>query len=121
MRPISRYLVPAVTFLTPFLVAAQTGIDRSKIAPYSDGIINLINTVIVPLLFAIAFLYFVWGVFKYFFWGAENETERETGRQVILWSIIGFAVIVSVWGLTQIIIDTFNIPTGGSAPAYPTL
>lgn len=117
----SRYLVPTAFFAAPLLVAAQTGIHPEAITPYSSSIISLINTVFVPLLFAIAFLYFVYGVYRYFILGASNETDRETGRQVVLWSIIGFAVIFSVWGLVNVLVTTFNIPTGGNAPSFPKL
>jgi hypothetical protein len=116
-----RYLLPVAVFSLPFVAAAQSGINRAALTPYSNGIINIINTILVPVLLAIAFLMFVWGVFKYFIWGADNDGERATGRQFILWSIIGFAVIFSVWGLVNVLITTFNIPAGGNAPSYPTL
>jgi hypothetical protein len=111
----------AASLMTPLFALAQTGVDVSKVTPYSNGIINLINGIFVPVLFAVAFLYFVYGVYKYFILGADNDTERATGRQVVLWSIIGFAVILSVWGLVNVLVDTFGIQTGGNPPAYPTL
>lgn len=114
------YAVLTFALSVPHLAAAQ-GINLSVIKPYSDGIIGFINTVLVPVLFAIAFLYFVYGVYKYFILGAESDTERATGRQFVLWSIIGFAVILSVWGLVAVVSQTFNIAPGGSAPGYPTL
>ncbi len=105
----------------PFVASAQQGINLSAITPYSNGIINLVNAVLVPVLFAIAFLYFIYGVYKYFILGAESDTERATGRTFVLWSLIGFAVILSVWGLVNVLTQTFNIPTGGQPPRYPTL
>lgn len=105
----------------PYFAAAQPGIDIARIQTYSSGFIDLINTVFVPVLFAVAFLFFVYGVYKYFILGADNDTERATGRQFVLWSLIGFAVILSVWGLVNVVLATFNITPGGPAPAYPTL
>ena len=107
-------------FAMPF-AASAAGVDLSVLTPYSNGIINLVNQVFVPVLFAIAFLYFIYGVYKYFILGAESDTERATGRTFVLWSLIGFAVILSVWGLVNVLTQTFNIPTGGQPPKYPTL
>ncbi|OGG78020.1 hypothetical protein A3A36_00940 [Candidatus Kaiserbacteria bacterium RIFCSPLOWO2_01_FULL_52_12b] len=96
------------------------GININVIKPYSDSIINIINSILVPVLMAIAFIVFLWGVFKYFIWGADNETERATGRQFILWGIIGFVVILSVWGLVAIVGGAVGLQLGGSAPKPPT-
>jgi len=99
----------------------MSGINLTYIQRYSTDIINLINGVIAPVLFAVAFLYFLYGVYKYFILGAAEEKSREEGRHFVLWSIIGFVVIFSIWGLVGIVATTFNLTAGGSAPAYPRL
>jgi ABC-type microcin C transport system permease subunit YejE len=116
----STYFALAFSLLVPYMALAA-GINLSAITPYSNGIIDLINKVIVPVLFAVAFLYFIYGVYKYFILGAANDAERETGRQFVLWAIIGFAVILSVWGLVNVVRTTFGFSDTGSAPHYPTL
>lgn len=108
-----------IALSVPLLAAAEINVAKAK--TYSDAVIDIINTVLVPVLFAVAFLVFVYGVYKYFILGADNDTERAAGRQFVLWSLIGFAVILSVWGLVNVLLATFNIAPGGSAPAYPTL
>lgn len=96
-------------------------INVSLVQGYSNSILAVINQSLVPVLFAIAFLMFLWGVFKYFIKGATEEKSRTDGRQFILWGIIGFAVILSVWGLVSVVTGTFNLKTGGAAPSFPTL
>lgn len=93
----------------------MNGININVLTPYSNGIIALINGVFVPVLYAVAFLVFLYGVFKYFILGADNDTERETGRQFVLWGLIGFVVILSVWGLVAVVSSTFGLPSGGNA------
>ncbi len=71
---------------------------------------------------AIAFIVFLWGIFKYFIWGAENESEKAEGRKFAMWGIIGFVIIMSVWGIVNIVKDTLVPTTAGSTrPNYPTL
>jgi hypothetical protein len=89
---------------------------------YKNDFVNIVNNYLIPALMALALLVFFWGVYKYFIYGGENEHEKGEGRKFALWGIIGFAIIVSVWGLVNIITDTF-IPSGTStnAPKTPKL
>ena len=100
----------SAAFLTPFFAFAQTTVDGTRgLGGVGQGIINLINNVAVPLLFAIAFIVFIWGVFQYFIAGGHDEEKRETGKSLMLWGIIGFFIMVSVWGLVNILRGTFNL------------
>ena len=74
----------------------------------STGIIGLINVVIVPVIFALAFLVFIYGVVKYFFVHGGDEVKRGEGRQFILWGIIGIVVLLSVWGLVNLLLSTLG-------------
>ena len=80
-------------------------------------IISIINNTIVPLIFAVAFLVFIWGVFQYFI--AKSEEAKENGKNLILYGLIGFFVMVSVWGLVNILVGTFSL--NNAAPTLPTL
>lgn len=95
--------------------------NLSYVQSYATTIIVAINSYIVPVLFAIAFLYFIYGIYKYFIYGAADDTSRANGRQFILWGLIGFAVIVSIWGLVALAGNILGLTPGGSVPAYPTL
>lgn len=75
----------------------------------STGIIGAINTVIIPLIFALIFAFFVWGVAKYFFFSESDDAKRTEGRQFILWGVLGMAVLFSVWGLVNILLSTLGI------------
>jgi hypothetical protein len=68
--------------------------------------INIINNILVPVIFAIAFIVFVWGAFDTFILGANSEEVKEKGKNLMLWGLIGFFVMVSVWGLVNILTGT---------------
>ncbi|MEO6536291.1 MAG: pilin [Candidatus Paceibacterota bacterium] len=80
-----------------------------------EKVINLL----VPLVFAIAFVVFIFGVFRYFILGGANEEKRAQGRQLIMWGLIAFFVMVSVWGLVNLITNTLNLDSS-SKPCLPT-
>lgn len=67
----------------------------------------LIEQAIIPLMFAFATATFIYGVIKFI--KEEKAEEREKGRQFMLWGIIGFAVMLGVWGFVAIISNTFGV------------
>ena len=86
-----------------------------------QNIIGFIDMVLVPLIFSITFIVFIWGIFQYFVAGGADEEKRKQGRQLALWGIIGFAIMLSVWGLVQLLVSSLgfqnqtrpNLPTFG--------
>lgn len=67
-----------------------------------------ISSVIIPLLVSLAIMVFIYGVITYII-SADDEEKRKVGRSYILYGIIGIFVIVSVWGLVNILSNTFGI------------
>ncbi len=51
---------------------------------------------------------FLWGALK-FILNAGEEEKRNQGKQFMLWGIIALAVMISVWGLVNIVTETFDI------------
>ncbi len=66
----------------------------------------LINPFIV-LLFTVALVWFLYGVFK-FLSNSGNDEERSTGKRHILWGIIGMFIMMSVFTIMQIIVRTIG-------------
>lgn len=78
----------------------------------TTGVIGILNTVVVPVIFALAFAAFVWGAVNYFFFHGGDETKRAEGRQFVLWGILGMVVLFSVWGFVNIMLSTLGIAPG---------
>lgn len=81
---------------------------KQFIGSSDTGIVGIINTVIVPVIFALAFLVFVWGLFK-FVRDAGDEAKRAEGRQFILWGLLGIVMLFSVWGFVNLLLSTLGI------------
>lgn len=75
----------------------------------STGIVGLLNTVVVPVIFAFAFAAFVWGVVSYFFLNGGDEKKRGEGRQFVFWGVLGMVVLFSVWGFVNLVLSTLGI------------
>ncbi|OGI60558.1 hypothetical protein A2641_03430 [Candidatus Nomurabacteria bacterium RIFCSPHIGHO2_01_FULL_37_25] len=73
-------------------------------------ITTIINNAIIPLIFALAMVMFVWGVVQYVI-KSDEEAKKQKGKQFMLWGLIALTVMVSVWGLVEILGTTFGINT----------
>jgi hypothetical protein len=69
---------------------------------FVGGILNRV----VPLLIALAVVYFIWQVFAYTI--AGDEEKKKEAKTHIIWGIVGIFIMVSVWGLVAILQSTFG-------------
>ncbi len=89
-----------------------------NVADFAYIIFYLINNVAVPLLFAIAFIVFLYGVAQTYIFSHGDTEAVGKGHKNILWGIIGFAVMISIWGLVNVVANTFGLG-GQYAPEVP--
>lgn len=78
----------------------------------STGIIGVLSTVVIPVIFTLAFAVFIWGVVSHFFLGGSDEGKRAEGRQFIIWGILGMVMLFAVWGFVKILLSTLGIAPG---------
>lgn len=82
------------------------------------GLLDAANTLInrlIPFIIALTILVFLWGIFRFVL--AKDAEARKEARGYIVWGIISLFVMVSVWGLVNILVRTFSLNT--NAPALP--
>lgn len=77
----------------------------------------IIGAAIIPLIFTLAFLFFLWGMVMYIR-GSDDVKKREEGKKFIYWGIIGLTVMISVWGIVKIVNSTFGF--GNTVPTLQT-
>ena len=101
---LTRVVLALALLATPFTAFAytQTLSDLSILA------VKYFNQAIY-LIVALAVLVFVWNVYRYFF-KADPENKKEAGLYV-MYSVIGFFVIIAFWGLVNIVSNTLNLNT----------
>ena len=88
-------------------------IFSTKVAYASlDSFLTNVNREIVnpliTLLFALAVAFFLFGVFEFMI-NQTNEEKKTSGKSHMLWGIIGITIMMGVWAILGIIIDTFEI------------
>lgn len=124
------FALAALLLIAPAALLAQTiaptqtqsggGFNTSTLQSLFTSLIAFINTILVPLVFALAFFLFLFGVFRYFFSsGAKADEGRTEGKKFIMWGVIALAVMISVWGLVNILVRTFGFQNE-TTPCLPT-
>lgn len=97
-------LAPAVTFAVGAGEPPALG-GFNSIATGFSGIINIL----VPVMISLAFIYFAWGVIKYVL--AKDPEKQKEARGTIVWGVISITVIVGVWGISNFLLEQFDIDT----------
>lgn len=67
----------------------------------------------IELIIALAVITFIWKVYEYFF----TEKDRAEAGKYVAYSVIGFFVILSMWGLVALLRNTINLPN--QRPSFP--
>jgi len=73
----------------------------------------IINPLIV-LLFALAVVYFIYGLTRYLL-SPDNEEVRKSSKSHMLWGIVGMFIMISVFGILSIIMNTIGVENRGSS------
>ena len=74
-------------------------------------IANVDNMIINPLilfLFALALVFFLYGVFEFIANGAHDE-KKTIGKSHMFWGIIGLTIMMGVWFILGVILNTLGI------------
>ena len=74
-------------------------------------IINLNTLIINPLitfLLALAVVYFLYGVFE-FIANGTNDEKKTVGKSHMLWGVVGITIMMGVWFILGLILNTFDI------------
>ena len=76
-----------------------------------DSLVNAVNKVVVnPLIifiFALALVIFIYGVAQYLL-NPESEEVRKQSKSHMIWGVVGMFIMVSVFGIMRIILNTIG-------------
>jgi fumarate reductase subunit D len=110
MKILSR-LLPLALFAPLFALAAPG--ELVGVSNFLKNITAFMNNTLVPLIFAIAFLVFLWGMFKTFILGGHDEEKQSEGKALMMYAIAGFVLMVSLWGIVNLVANGFGLREQG--------
>lgn len=87
-----------VDYVTGLLGTGATGTGTALVTT----ITNLFKNQIIPFMFVLVTVYFCWGIVTYVRAGGDQKA-IDTGKQHMIWGIIGMAIMASAWGIVEMI------------------
>lgn len=119
MKNFFSYAVVPTLVLMPVVAFARF----EEIRTFFQGMTRFIQETLIPLLLAIAFLVFIIGAVRFFLLAKEDADGRDKGKQLMLWGIIAFVIIVSIWGIVALISNGlgFDRENLRNVPDAPTI
>lgn len=114
-----KFLGGIAFFALPFLALAQgnTSPTLGNLQTLMQSIGTLINMAL-PIVVALALLFFFWGLAKYILAAGDDEKKKE-GRNIMIWGVVALFVMVSVWGLVSFIGNALGIGQGATINSVP--
>ena len=88
-----------------------------SIAPFLDKVNRVVINPLIGLVFAIAFLIFIFGIFQFINKAGEAK-DREDGKRKILYGLLGMFIMFSAYGIIHLILVTFGIQNEPGTSAY---
>jgi uncharacterized membrane protein YuzA (DUF378 family) len=111
-----KLLVTASALLFPGLALAAAISDLNGIIGFVQSLLNAA----MPLLIGIAVVWLIYNIVRYVV--AGDDTAKEQAKQRVVYGVVGLFIIVSIWGLVTILVNTFGLTnTVRSAPNVPVV
>lgn len=76
--------------------------NKETIPGYIVLIMQFVNDLLLPFIFSIALLFFLVNVVRFFILEGED---REHAREFALYGIAAFVIMVSLWGVVNLLVD----------------
>ncbi len=83
-------------------------IAEANVMTFVESINGLIINPIIFFLFALAMVYFLYGLAQYLL-SPDNEEVRKKSKSVMLWGIVGLFIMVAVFSIMNLLINTFGV------------
>lgn len=104
------------SFLAPLTVSAQPAGDSNVDLAYFEDLVGGIQGIadlLIPLVVSLGLLFFFWGL-AVFILNAGDPEARGKGVSIMIWGIVALTVMLSIWGIIELISEIFGIEDIGS-------
>jgi succinate dehydrogenase/fumarate reductase cytochrome b subunit len=98
-----RLFIFALLAFSPVVASAQT--IQSLLFSFT----TFVGNTLVPFVFGLAFLFFLVNAVRYFIIEAANEDGRKKARQLAIWGILAFIIMLSIWSIVGFIMSDLGL------------
>src|SRR3989344_4785228 len=85
----------------------STKVAYASFDAFLTNVNRLIINPLITLLFALAVIFFLYGVFQ-FIANQDNEEKKTAGKSHMIWGIVGLTIMLGVFAIMNMILITFD-------------
>jgi hypothetical protein len=105
--------------VSPVNTSTGCGTSITDLKSLISYFISCLLAPLVYLIIGLAIFIFIFGIFKMI--TSESPEEKQKGRDLMFWGIIGIFVMISLWGLVSILQNTFVLSNISINPRQVTI
>lgn len=109
-------LITLSVALTPFITFAEQLRDINSVAKRAVDLGNLAIYVMITL----SVIWIIYSTVRYIVMGGAGGEERAKGGMNILYGVIGLFLILSIWGIVNILVKSFVFETN-TRPSFENI
>ena len=83
-----------------------------KLQDYLEASSGFINYTLIPFFFALAILFLLVNITRYFVIDAADAYSREEAKKYMIYAIIALVFLSSIWGVINLVTSSLNIDNG---------
>ena len=109
--------------MSTFVKSSLVGVLAvAPLATYAATLTDIVNTVgnlislATPIVLALALVYFFWGLANFILSSGEAD-KRNEAIAIMIYGVIALFVMVSVWGIVNVLQSTFQVQSSGDIRA----
>lgn len=105
------WLVGGVIALStlPVVTLAQAVGGRPTLRTYLVDLGGFLSDIILPLLFSIAILFFLFNMARYFVVGGANDGERDKAKRNAIYAVAAFVFMFTIWAIVNLFLYGFEL------------
>src|SRR3989344_1930891 len=86
----------------------STNVAYASFDTFLGNVNRLIINPLILLLFALAMVFFLYGVFEFII-NQDNEEKRTAGKNHMIWGVVGLTIMLGVFGIMNMILKTLDV------------
>ena len=101
--------------LTVTLITLPQFTYAQSLQAFFANLLTFTNDIIVPFILGIAFVIFIINAIRYFVIGSTSEEGRDKAKDLALYSVFAFFIIIIFWGVVNMLSSSIGLQ-GTTAP-----
>lgn len=81
---------------------------RTSLQDFLVDILYIFNDVVIPLIFAIAIVAFMWNAVRFFILKGKDEAGQESAKRLALYGIMALVAMLVLWGIVRMAVSAIG-------------